>query len=175
MLFMNNNANLMCDALYQKLKNGTKFTKQDSSKIPEIPGMCFAFEIDSTTKHNSKRIVYVGISDNLQKRIENHYKGITRFCKCVKFALTNQSSNNKQQLKQNISMHMEKHYYFIIAKITKGTDPKELKGKIISTITNCTNCMPPLSWLGNRSGLFDTVKQYGEILKPSDLSKIIPY
>lgn len=137
-----------CKTLHEIIRKGKRFNfNNDKSTIPSN-GVCIMFEKNEIA-HGGERIVYIGINeklDRLPKRINNHYKGTTRksiFRKHIGTCLVNGAE-------QDISAYMQANISFAIIEVNDKVQRKELKKRIIATISQCQNCKPSAMWLGRK-------------------------
>ena len=172
----------MCAEFHRVMATRSIMGWHDMEKIPEKPGLYCAYENgESCTGHapDERRIVYVGISGVLKKRIKRHFTGDlsnlwSRVCEAlywrgdvnefIKFPnpsdvkeiselLTSEFKNVlPAPLVGTVSEYIRNYFSFRYICIEKSEERSELEEKIIASIAACTLVSHP-SWLGNWSSI----------------------
>lgn len=57
----------------------------------------------------------------------------------------------QQKIEDQVSVYIQKNFFFVIVPIQEKDDRQFLKSKIISTVSWCEECKPSKTWLGTHS------------------------
>jgi len=87
----------------------------------------------------------------------------------------------QQEIENEVSKYIQEKFTFVIFKLDNKEERLKLESKIISTISNCEECMPSESWLGNfspkekirKSGLWLVNGLWKEELNDRDIEDLI--
>jgi hypothetical protein len=88
--------------------------------------------------------------------------------------------NKQKDVEKRVTNYMQDNFSFVIFQINEKNKRLELESKIISTISNCTECKPSQNWLGlfspkekiRESGLWNVNELWKEELSDKDLEEL---
>jgi len=89
----------------------------------------------------------------------------------------------ESQIEKQISKYMQENFYFILLEVNGRDNRLRLEEKLVGTVSNCTQCQPSGTWLGNsspinkirESGLWQVQGLYKSGLTEKELQEIERY